>query len=333
MNANLDDLALFVGFCFATSIVPLGIILNFVCIVVFLQKRLNQKKSSIGLLHALLCLSNIFGLLNSMLFTHFLPFFNIVVVNSSVLACKLLNIWSRVTLQYPSWIQLLISMHMFISVCYPNKFMLIKRRRVLFILIGIIAIVLMLANIEYVFYEMRASRRSNNNTNSDPKNLRARCRAPNRNFHFFSNMINIIMRNFLPFVLMLLINIVTLNRLKNSRRKTLHKQKHFTSVNFIISTIGLNFIFVIVNAPWSVAYVLENAYDNDLLLADWFSLFENVAISISFLNNLSPFIANICLNRLFRSELLYIGQRLLNKCRTRNRISSEVKQSNKPIRT
>ena len=120
MNSSVVDFALVVNqlnlslkkidfnFFMIMIIFPIGIALNLLQLFVFSKKALNVK-TNMGSMHALLSFFNIFALVASILLTQLLPFLKINIKEYTNFGCKLLSFTQRVSLDVPSFQQVLIT--------------------------------------------------------------------------------------------------------------------------------------------------------------------------------------------------------------------------------
>ena len=133
-------------------------------------------------------------------------------------------------------------------------------------------------------------------------------------------------RLFIPFMLMLLMNIVLVRSLFVSKnRSLLFKQTSISSstskcrnmnreVNYMKTVITLNWIFFILNIPWAVWYIIShigqitpdpNTAHNTAIL----NLILSISHCVFYLNNLSSFVLNMIFNRIFRNKVLLVKSR------------------------
>ena len=112
---NPTELVLQINFYFSITVVPIGIVINILSIFIFKRKSLN-KNTNMGYMYSTLSLFNICALMNSILFTQFLPYFDIDITSYSEYGCKFLNLWRRFAKQSPSIHQILIAFMFYFSV-------------------------------------------------------------------------------------------------------------------------------------------------------------------------------------------------------------------------
>ena len=296
-------------------IFPIGLLLNGLQLYVFSKKELNSK-TNMGSMHALLSFFNILAIIFSILLTQLLPFLGIDIKTFTRFGCKFLSFLQRVSLDIPSFQQVLITFQFYMSIKFPMKFIAMQnsKKQYLFIILGMVLFAVA-ENIEYFFYELTltysnytAVNASVNDTNLSYNNV---CYA---SFYLIlgSGIASLIFRNFLPFIIMLIFNILIIyhiiqNHLKVSRTYRARGHKHF-----FISIMAINLIFFILYLPWSIAQIIVfvqyffTARSLTQTVDVGVIFFYNVGWSVSYLNYIFPFFVYIQFNRLFRKQLFLI---------------------------
>lgn len=151
------------------------------------------------------------------------------------------------------------------------------------------------------------------------------------------DIVNLMSRLFLPFLLMLFMNIFLVRSLFASKSRILYKNSHNKSsssttstssssvvvsasslsspVNkrreytYMLTVISLNWIFFLFNMPWASWYIISHIAQVDAnLQTQYASAVLNLLLAIShcifYLNNMSSFVLNVVFNRLFRRRVL-----------------------------
>lgn len=141
------------------------------------------------------------------------------------------------------------------------------------------------------------------------------CTSPN-DATVAANIITIFCRAYIPFAVILILDIIVFKRLKNSKRRVgvtqmgQRKQEHRFSnkeYNFIISTIIIDLTFVLFYTPIAghVTITVVDIYVSwDRLTSAIFNVYYNTALLTAFLYSVSPFFIFFTLNRYFRNEVL-----------------------------
>lgn len=135
-----------------------------------------------------------------------------------------------------------------------------------------------------------------------------------------TNLIVILMRVYVPFLLMICFNLSVIIRLRNSKKRVafattaqktaqLHKSKE---TKFAMITILIDTAFFVFNTPIAVFFVIQtvnlfkDSIDSDRISTAYTNFFNNVAQLISFgYSELMIFIF-VAINRFFREEILIV---------------------------
>jgi len=293
-------------------IFPIGLVLNSLQLYVFSKKELNSK-TNMGSMHALLSFFNILAIIFSILLTQLLPFLGINIKTYTRFGCKLLSFIQRVSLDIPSFQQVLITFQFFMSVKFPMKFIQFQnsKKQYLFIILGMVVFAIA-ENIEYFFYELTLTYSNltavNASINDTSISYNYVCYA---SFYLIlgSGISGLIFRNFLPFIIMLIFNILIVYHIVQNHLKVNRTYKARGHKHFFISIMTINLIFFILYLPWSIAQIIVfvqyffTARSLTQTIDVGVIFFYNVGWSVSYLNYIFPFFVYIQFNRLFRKEL------------------------------
>ena len=313
-------------------IFPIGLVLNGLQLYVFSKKELNLK-TNMGSMHALLSFFNVTAIIFSILLTQLLPFLGIKIKTYTNFGCKFLSFIQRVSLDIPSFQQVLITFQFYISIKFPMKFIAMQnsKKQYLFIILGML-IFAVAENIEYFFYELTLTytnlTTANSTMNGTQLSYNYVCYA---SFYLIlgSGISSLIFRNFLPFIMMLIFNILIINHIYQNHLKLNRTYRARGHKHFFISIMTINLIFFILYLPWSIAQIIVfvqyffTANTATQTIDTGVIFFYNVGWSVSYLNYIFPFFVYIQFNRLFRKELFLIV----------NYVSKEKSSSNFDPRT
>ena len=337
------------NFCMIMIIFPIGLILNGLQLFVFSKRALNLK-TNMGSMHAILSFFNMLAIFFSIILTQLLPFLGIYIKNKSVFGCKLLSFLQRVSLDIPSFQQVLITFQFYMSIKFPLKFLTMQnsKKQYLFIVLSMITFAIV-ENIEYFFYDLLVRDSNLTNVNATKNSTRLNnynvCHAS-----FFlilgSGISSLIFRNFFPFIIMLIFNILIIFHVHKKQTKLNRTYRARGHRHFFISIMSINIIFFVLYLPWSIAQIIvyvqyfftarsSQKIDPNVLY------FYNIGWSISYLNYIFPFFVYYNCNRLFRRELFliikYVSKeknistfepRTTPKSRTTTKVKPEPEQSN-----
>lgn len=296
-------------------IVPIGILTNMVSIIIFIKKRLN-KKTNIGYMHALLCLFNIFPLINSVMLTQILPHYKIDLFQKSEFSCKLFSFWIRFALDCPSFQQIYITAMLMVSIKFPIKFISFQKFKYTILVLLVMLIGSFGLNIPFLFFEN--SLNSINNSSFEMNNSfymkieTFECNA-NKVLSTVSDMLNLLMRYYIPFMVLLVTNGLIVKHFIDQRKRLKFKKWNKGTKNFLISITIINTLFLILYLPSSISFLLIytqfieiSSESLSYSMVDFF----NLGLTISYLNNTVPFFAHLAFNRIFRNELIKSVQKL-----------------------
>ncbi|CAF0944385.1 unnamed protein product [Brachionus calyciflorus] len=312
---NLRNLTKAISFYFSSIGVSIGLFLNLTTILIFQAKCF--RKSNIRIFYTTLGLFDIAALLNSILFIQLLPNlgFNLSIGSDS--SCKFVSLWRRCAIQIPSWTHIIITYDRFKSICFPKKYNTNNKK--VFLKLGFIIIFIFLINLPHIFFYLNVktdiiqSNISNVTVNSTRITSQA-CIAVTT-IQTLTDIMNVCFRSFIPFVIMFILNVVMTKKFLKSKKKfyngdsKMKKEFYFTK-----TVITMNITFFILYFPWSVWYILNLSFSQQIGKSDLFKasmdLLQSISFSIAYLNNCSSFVVNFISNQIFRKVFIgFIGQR------------------------
>ena len=288
-------------------VIPGGLIANLVSIFIFTRPNLNQKTNT-GFLYTILCILNIVKILFRTVFKQWERFvefrFNLH-FNSEYFI-------DNVILQTLSWSQALISFDRFISVFSPIKGVrILSKKCVLYlIMLGLFIFILcvnspyfirgtIVTTYEYLNYSYSYFL---NDQMSDE-------------VYVIYEYINIIMEVYMPYFIMVILDILVIVRLKRSKLQTggINRQRTRIrrSTRFTINTILIDLIYLIFNFPasfFSLFFLVNHSKDLKSISNIYFIVFISHLLTVlKLIYSCFLFFLFVCFNRNFRSEFLSIG--------------------------
>jgi hypothetical protein len=313
--AQIQVISRLVNFYFPATVVSVGLLLNLITACVFCTKNMRAK-TNMSLLYVSLAVFDILALLNSILFLQLLPSLSINLINISDALCKLFMFWRRTVIQLPSWHLVLITIDRFRSVCCPNKYNFLEKKKYLLIIMASVNIFLMLINSIYFSYSLTPVSRSVNVTVNGTLMLResqlAICTA-SQTVLFITDLFVVFSRSYIPFMIMFILNLILTRKFLISKRKFTVNSKSDSSLikreyYFTFTVITMNVSFFILYSPWSLWHIVNKVYEVNQttttpLLSASLNLAQSITFSIAYINNLSSFFNNFIFNKLFRNEL------------------------------
>jgi hypothetical protein len=319
----IQELSRLVNFYFSASVVPVGIALNVATALIFGSKSMSQK-TNMSLLYTSLAVFDILALFNSILFIQLLPSVGVNLVNLSEVMCKLIILWRRTVIQAPSWYLVLITLDRFRSVYYPNKYKFLEKKRTLFgITVGIFPS-LMLINSVHLDFSLRFRQTNEsivlNGTRIYRQSISYSCTSMSAAIMLITDILVVMMRSYVPFTLMLILNVALTRKFLKSKQKLLttssNSSKELNSnlkreYYFTFTVITMNLTFFVLYTPWSGWYLVNRVFQfNPASLSPTtnaaLNLAQSVTFSIAYCNNLSSFFNNLIFNFIFRKNVLRI---------------------------
>ena len=288
----------------ALAFLPFGILLNLFSIYVFTRKKFQNNKFSYLSIWLILVETN--SVLTGFFPYKFLPAIGIDFYLSSELNCKILTYVRRICIQSASWSQVTCALDRFLSVKFPNKIDLLKNKwKNVFIITTLILCSLSIVNIGNLFYKLDSTLKNNITQTACIATLEG---------YFVTDMLSVLMRNILPFTLMLSLNVIIAKEFIQSKNKLGKNSNNQREWQFTFTIICTNCIFFLLQIPLLVMYIIDNIYriypsSNENQKAA-IVLALDIATFVSFLNNILPFCINVTFNKLFRSETRII----ISKC-------------------
>ena len=279
----------------------IGIPLNLLSILTF--ARLVNNKTNMSFLY--ICQSlvdiNLF-LVNLLVVRSPTLFFNTNFINQSNALCQLITYLRRFTLHTSSWTTVLITVDRFIFVIYKNRFKLMQSKWFLCLLIlAMFAIITVLDTPNFLFY-------LSSNSNKTFQTYKS-C-VSDMDETISSDFISIMLRTYIPFVVMIVLNGIMIKKIMKSSRMSLkqtinHQRKEY---QFTISVMLVNVFFFVVNLPESVFNIVYDyyLYSGVFLSSSTFRLtyylIAGIFSDFSLLFQTFSFFSYLAFNRVFRRQ-------------------------------
>jgi hypothetical protein len=277
----------------------IGIPLNLLSILVSL--RLMNKKTNMGFLYIFQSLADIITFLVMLLLVRSTPLvFPYVLENQSNFMCKLLRYLRRYPLHISSWMPVIITFDRLIFVLYDHdeRFNFMKKKSTLACIILLVSFIIAILDIPNFFFYL-------------PDQISAQCTAP-FGIILSTDLISISLRTYIPFVLMIIFNIIMIRKILSTSQKANFKQSSLRGkeYQFTLAVMSFDVYFLITNFPLSVFYIVfdvnyySGAFSVDPEFGAYFNMLFYVFVDISFIEQTFSFFMNLGFNKLFRKELL-----------------------------
>lgn len=299
--ANLNNFVGRINAIFVVIEMSLGIPLNLVSMFIFF--RLMRNKTNMGFLGIIQCITDLLILsVFSVLYRSNAYLFQTNWINLSNASCKLLSFLRRFMVHMSSWMRVIITLDRFVFILfgYRNHFRHMKSKTFLTIFILIVFFFLAVFDIPNLFFYL---------------NIKSTCTA-DYSIIVLSDMTSILFRTYLPFAIMLVLNIsmmLTIAKVKRSRgiwNDSVSRREY----KFTIAVIVFDVSFFFYNFPQSIYFIFNdiNLYSGafaDPLFNAKYNVVYMVVSNLSFLEQSLSFFMFFGFNKVFRNELLSLFKR------------------------
>jgi hypothetical protein len=289
---------------------PFGIITNALAIYIFTRKNLN--KTTMGFYNVVIAMGNILALVFYVFVQNSTLVFGVNFLTTSDFACRFIYLARRTIREIAPVIETLLTVDRFIEVFFPMKFKFLSKKRNIFFVITGIVLFLVLINFENALYRLNVTVSQQNKTVST-------CVATSA-VSIASDVLSTLMRTYMPSTVMIVLSTLIIYKLNKSKRAT--GQKISTSKSsprnesskegdFTRVVVSMNCMFLALNLPECIAYMVKIAYQNivvgvsSLALARVAFMFNMVYFVATFYYS-AFFISNLAFNKIFRKEFVQI---------------------------
>ena len=317
---RIEIVKFFYRFCFYSKVIliPIGIIGNIISMFIFTRPSFNQKTNT-GLLYTLFCGINLILIVYEAAFKYKNSFtkFSIDLPKSIELYIE------NILFECLSWVQVIISVDRFIAVLYPVKgVLLISKKWILNSIIFGLFIFIVALNSPFFIRISKTSINSHNQTVTKADIMTFKVLTIN---YYIDNCI----RFYIPFIIMVIVDILVIIRLKKSRTHLNQRKNRNVNVSntsnrssrFTRNTIIFDLIYLIFNIPstsfgtFMIIYcTLFYAGIEIGLASPYYELLSTFLPLFSFFYLTLIFLLFIAFNRIFRAEFvtLFRLQKILN---------------------
>lgn len=297
---------------FVIAYSSIGIPCNILSIIIFY--RLTRIKNNMGFLYICQSIVDIIVLLVNLILVRSSPLiFPSNLTNLTDELCKTITFLRRLTLHMSSWITVLITFDRFIFIFYKNQFKQMQNRRFLVGLILVNFTILAALDIPNLLFYLSLNR---NVTFSSYKTCSADFEVV-----IASDMISLLMRTYIPFFVMLILNAIMIRKIAMSSRRVSLRQTlshHRKDYQFTISVMFVDVFFFVTNLPESVFNLVYdyNLYSGNLAnstVRAYFNLLSGIFSSVSLSVQTFSFFIYIAFNLIFRREIIDLFASLKKK--------------------
>lgn len=143
------------------------------------------------------------------------------------------------------------------------------------------------------------------------------CSQPNSKLALAQDMIFVIMRIILPFVIMVSCNLVLVNHINNARKVVIRGRKKKREHTFTISVAVINLIFLLCSISVAVYYIIDYYFRLSVASISSHSyyiilLFGTCAKLLSYIFTFSEFFVDMIFNKAFQKEIFSLLRFLIS---------------------
>lgn len=281
-----------------SSVIPFGILFNIIQIVIFSRKKLIS--TNMAFYFILIALFDIFILILGLIyFLSFITNIKQAIIISSSLGCKLFSFLFRFLFQASSWLNLFVTLDRLILIAFKNRFPILKNKNLHYIFVFVFFILLTGINSTNFLFEIEIQ--ANNGTNKTE--LSKFCVAPSL-VTIIRDVTSQALRIYIPFVLMILMNILLVIKVLKSKRKFKKDKNRNKEINLAFSVIGINICFLITLIPTTVWVILTqiNKESTKPSTLAFLNLFEIIVGCVALYNYSFGLVIHLIFNSVFRNE-------------------------------
>ena len=244
-------------------IVPVGLVGNILLFIIYSRGSLRQL--SISIYFRSIALVNLFITLN-MIKVFFRDKYQMNLADLSPLACKLIYFAIYIAGPVSSWTMVAITLDRLLTLAWPMRFSFLARTRFQLLVIATVYLFNMLYY-AHLLFDARVLRKVKNETEGDFVEF---CDITHDKLLYWLDLIN---SSLLPFASMMVTSVITIVFILRSRRKfTVRKQSSATVTafnrrmlrdrKFALTSVSLNFLFLLFNVPAPFYGVLSTFIDD-----------------------------------------------------------------------
>ncbi|RNA09625.1 G- coupled estrogen receptor 1-like [Brachionus plicatilis] len=288
-----------IAFYIPVVVLPIGIVLNILEICIFQMKAFS--KTSMGFYFTINCSVNILTFISFMIFA-ISGAIGFPLSLFSDWGCRF-NLYTLGCLYISSsWLNVIIVVDRVLFVIMGQKLQFLKKKKnILIMLLTGLALIMLINSPSFWFYVQVV--------NSDSSEVQL-CTADST-ISLVRDIVVISMRTIVPFILMLIMEVILILKVRESRNKISKNRKMVKEFRFLITVVLTNIIFLILYTP-NVGYIIwSNIYQNSSLSESITAtasnfLFQVITSSLIQIYNSFDFLVQLACNNLFRKEVLKV---------------------------
>lgn len=289
---------------------PIGFVLNIFSIIIFMRKRFSV--STMGFYNIFTAITN-----NMIIAFNFFIYFTQGLDNDAVLMsnflCGFLNYTSRVSTCFASWLNLMVNFDRMLFVLFPNKFLFLKNKKILLIILSILFITASFINLPNLYFKITTEYIYSNKTG---QNITTLACSPPKNLQVLINVTRISITALIPSILGLVVNSFLINKLIKLREKVRKAVALKIEYSFAKSIAAITLFTIFSVIPFFITLSIMSIMAQFNLSSTKIYLIMNVLYALSLLvvsyNYCFVFFINLIYNSLFRLETIKFLRELKN---------------------
>jgi hypothetical protein len=212
-------------------------------------------------------------------------------VNVSVLFCQIYTFLIYFAYSFYSWVNVVNSVDRLLTIKYPRRFEWFKRFKYQLLILIVIALILFLINIPRTLFIKQSDQ--------------IVCVIKDNQIGFLLNLVNLIISNILPFIIILFSTAILLYYLFTQKFK-LHQLivNYKREKEFVKNVFAMDIWFIIFFSPYCIMGFLLFTLNSSIIQSKLWETAFNCGIFLSYLEATCNFFVYFCCNNLFRSYFL-----------------------------
>ena len=288
-------------------IVLIGLITNSISFMIFSRKRFQNTIFSTYYRCLIICQTmNLILPINKMFESNL----NLFLSRISNFVCKLRFFYPNVNLGSSAWLLVAISFDRYLSISYPTKFMFRKQNSFQLLL----SLFIICSNLGFFttkwFYYLKETRVNVTNKANNQTYIADsfKCSSPG----IWVQALDLVHLNLLPFLIMILFTSLTARHVFRSRKiiniisSSSSNKTSFQSNDrkFAIISISINILFLFLNLPQMVLFMINDYTNIFINLKDLYTLLDSFVYFLLYFNLITTFFINFYVNSMFKNELI-----------------------------
>ena len=165
-------------------------------------------------------------------------------INDLDLSCKLYSYITSVTTLFSSWLNVLCSIDVYLTVNYSSRFQFRKQLKYQLLAIFIVLVSSSLVSLPFLLYSIVKAEIG--------------CSTYSYQISFYLNLYFTVIFLIIPFILMVSANTSVFLRLKEHKKHTTNHRKYKTAKYLFKISLGMNLLFLVSNLPVYIVYIVGN---------------------------------------------------------------------------